>query len=122
MQPNIKSLRPFIGAKNIDESLQFYTALGWEPRLVTPNLYYVSIHNNFGFYLQDYYNTDWVNNTQVFVEIDDVETYYEHIASLQLPTQFEWVQLKPIQQADWGKEFFLTDPSTVLWHFGKFEE
>lgn len=120
MQPNIKSLRPFIGAKNMDESLEFYRAIGWDSRLVLPKMYYVSIYNNFGFYLQDYYNADWVNNTQVFVEINDVETYYRHLKSLNLSTQFEAVQLKPLQQADWGIEFFLLDPSTVLWHFGKF--
>ena len=120
MLPGIQSLRPFIGAKNMEQSLQFYTALGWEPRLVAPNMHYVYMHDHFGFYLQDYYQEDWVNNTQIFLEINDVETYHDHLQSLNLSAQFETVQLKPIQHLAWGKEFFLTDPSTVLWHFGSF--
>ena len=30
------------------------------------------------------------------------------------------VKLSAIQQFDWGREFFLHDPSGVLWHIGHF--
>src|SRR5690606_29982465 len=73
-----------------------------------------------GFYLQDAYVQDWVNNTMLFLEVDDVYAYYDFVASLQLPQKYTGVRLEPIQELDWGKEFFLHDPSGILWHIGQF--
>ncbi len=118
MTPKVQSLRPFLGCKDYYLSKQFYHDLGWEVNDISHNMSVVTITNNFSFYLQDAYVKDWVENTMLFLEIDDVLKYYEHLKSLKLGEKFPEVKLHPIKQEDWGMEFFLLDPSTILWHFG----
>jgi hypothetical protein len=73
-----------------------------------------------GFYLQNAYVKDWVDNTMVFMEVKDVNQFWDKLLQLQLPTKYEAIQLVPIRVLDWGKECFIHDPSGVLWHFGEF--
>ena len=74
-----------------------------------------------GFYLQDYYAKDWVDNTMVFMEVDDVDRFWKELMALDLPARYEKVRLVPVREMDWGKECFVHDPAGILWHFGKFK-
>lgn len=121
MQPLIRSLRPFIGCKDYSLSKQFYQYLGWEVKEISHNMSVVIINDRFSFYLQDAFVKDWVENTMLFLEIDDVPAYYQHLQSLKLEDKYAGVKLHSIKQEEWGMECFLTDPSTVLWHFGSFK-
>ena len=73
-----------------------------------------------GFYLQAAYVKDWVDNTMLFLEVDNVERHYDELKRLDLPNRYENVRLTPIRTEVWGKECFLHDPSGILWHFGEF--
>lgn len=119
MSTTIKSIRPFIGAKNYETSRSFYKALGFTETVLFHNMC-VCTWEGFAFYLQDAYVKDWIDNTMIFMEVADVESFYQYLNALQLPEQFEGVSLTPIQYNDWGNECFLNDPSGVLWHFGEF--
>lgn len=77
---------------------------------------------NFAFYLQDAYVADWVNNTMIFAEVDDVDHYWRELEALNLTEQFPGVRLVPIREEAWGRECFLHDPSGILWHFGSFRK
>ena len=121
MQPIIQSLRPFIGSKVYELSKQFYQELGWEVKDIPYDMSVVIINEQFSFYLQDYFVKDWVENTMLFLEIEDVPAYYKYLESLHLEEKYSGVKLHPIKKEEWGMEFFLTDPSTVLWHFGSFK-
>lgn len=114
-----KSIRPFIGAKNYTVSRQFYQDLGFEEVVLSPNMSYFK-SETLGFYLQDAYVKDWIDNTMVFMEVADVKHFYKVLLELNLPTKFNGVKLIPIREQDWGSEFYLHDPSGVLWHFGAF--
>ncbi|WP_316789781.1 hypothetical protein [Pedobacter frigoris] len=72
------------------------------------------------FYLQDAYVKDWIDNTMIFIEVADVDQYYQELLALDLPARYKDVRLSPIRVDYWGKECFLHDPSGVLWHFGTF--
>ena len=72
------------------------------------------------FYLQNAYVKDWVDNTMIFLEVDDVDRYYKELLALKLPNKYNGVRLTPIRNLDWGRECFLHDPSGILWHFGEF--
>jgi len=119
MEHKGKSLRPFIGAKNFEISRRFYTDLGFTEHVIDPKF---SVFNSgsLSFYLQDYYNEDWVNNTMLFMEVDDVARFWEELVALDLPGKFESVKIVPIRTLDWGRECFVHDPSGILWHFGEF--
>ncbi len=120
MKQTAKSIRTFIGAKDYATSRQFYTDLGFHETVLSHNMSYFRVNEQLGFYLQDAYVKDWVDNSMIFLEVDDVDKYYEELRQLGLHDKYESVRLVPIQNNDWGKECFLHDPAGILWHFGEF--
>lgn len=119
MQHNVKSIRPFIGAKDFDISRMFYADLGFEESVIDAHLSYFHL-GSFGFYLQKAYVQDWVDNTMLFVEVDDATRYYNELLALNLSSKYAGVRLVPVRHLPWGSECFLHDPSGILWHFGHF--
>ena len=119
MNDNIKSIRPFIGAKNYEVSRNFYTDFGFQESVITDTLSYFYL-GNFGFYLQDADVKDWIDNSMVFMEVGDVDAFWDQLITLKLTEKYEGVRLIPIRKLDWGKECFVHDPSGILWHFGTF--
>ena len=114
-----KSIRPFMGAKNYQESRNFYCDLGFKEVVLSSNMSYFD-RNGFGFYLQNAFVKDWIDNTMVFMEVENVQEFYDELIKLELPSKYETVKIVPIKVLDWGKECFVHDPSGVLWHFGEF--
>ena len=121
MNDHVKSIRAFIGAKNYEESRNFYKALEFEERIVSKDMVYFKINDQLGFYLQDYYIKKWVNNSMLFMEVDDLDKYWNDLNKKELHHKYKYVRLSKIKQWDWGRECFLHDPSGVLWHFATFE-
>ena len=120
MESSIRSIRPFIGAANHEISSTFYRAWGWQ-ELPLPHKMSFFRQGDFGFYLQDYFVEDWVSNTMLFLEVEDLPKYRDHLLTLNLTDQFPGVRIKAdIVENDWGREFFVHDPSNVLWHIGEF--
>jgi len=119
MEHKAKSIRPFIGAKNFALSRNFYLDLGFQESVLSHNLSYFKT-DGLGFYLQDAYIRDWVDNSMIFLEVDDVNRYWSELTSLNLTSRYEDVKLTPIREYDWGKECFIHDPSGILWHIGEF--
>jgi len=115
------SIRPFIGAKNFNQSREFYKDLGFKEHIISSRLSVFHYHT-ISFYLQDAYVKDWVDNTMVFVEVDNVDDYWDELQNLNLIEKYPMVRLLPPIKLDWGKECFVHDPSGVLWHFGAFKK
>ena len=114
-----KSIRAFIGSKNFIISQNFYKDLGFEEVITSEKMSYFHF-GKFGFYLQDAYVKDWVDNTMIFFEVDNLESTLKTIQNLNLTEKYENVRLSKIVYNEWGNEFFLHDPSGILWHFGAF--
>ena len=119
MRHHAKSIRAFIGAKDFEVSRRFYRDLGFVENVISPDMSYFAA-DGLGFYLQGAYVKDWVDNTMLFLEVDNVERHYDELKRLDLPNRYENVRLTPIRTEVWGKECFLHDPSGILWHFGEF--
>jgi catechol 2,3-dioxygenase-like lactoylglutathione lyase family enzyme len=120
MKHSAKSIRPFIGAKNFEQSRSFYRDLGFQENVLSQSMSYFKTEE-LGFYLQDAYVRDWIDNSMIFLEVDDVDRYWNELLTLDLATKYKGVKLTPIRIHDWGKECFLHDPSGILWHFGEFK-
>jgi catechol 2,3-dioxygenase-like lactoylglutathione lyase family enzyme len=120
MKHTAKSIRAFIGAENFEESRQFYRDLGFEETVLFKNMSLFKVSDNLGFYLQDAYVKDWIDNSMIFLEVDDVDRYWNELQSLGLDKKYKKVRLTPIKAYDWGRECFMHDPSGILWHFGEF--
>lgn len=92
------SIRPFIGAEDFEVSGNFYRDLDFEE---------VVLHNmscfkteKIGVYLQNAYVKDWVDNTMIFVEVDDVDRYWNELLALDLPSKYKGVKLTPVRDMD----------------------
>lgn len=115
------SIRPFLGSNDFTVSRSFYRDLGFEEKLLSPG-FSVFRKEQIAFYLQDAAIKDWIDNTQVFVEVNDTEACWRELQSLRLPEKYPAVRLVAPRKADWGTECFLHDPSGILWHFGSFNQ
>ena len=121
MEHKTISIRPFIGAEDFELSRSFYRDLGFEEKVLFPNMS-VFKANEMAFYLQDAYVKDWIDNTQVFMEVEDVDKHWNDLVTLNLSAKYKGVRLTAVKKYDWGKECFLHDPSGILWHFGQFNK
>jgi catechol 2,3-dioxygenase-like lactoylglutathione lyase family enzyme len=121
MEHKAKSIRPFIGAKDFDLSRSFYRDLGFHESIISDSMSYFNTQG-LGFYLQKAYVKDWVDNSMIFLEVDDVVVYWNKLVALNLPEKYKNVKLVPIREYDWGRECFLHDPSGILWHIGEFSK
>jgi catechol 2,3-dioxygenase-like lactoylglutathione lyase family enzyme len=119
MEHKAVSIRPFIGAKNFELSRSFYRDLGFEEKVLFPNMSLFKT-GTLGFYLQDAYVKDWIDNSMIFLEVEDVGRYWNDLLALDLVTKYKGVKLTPVKKYDWGRECFMHDPSGILWHFGEF--
>jgi hypothetical protein len=117
-----KSIRTFIGAKNFETSKNFYKDVGFIETVLSDSLSYFKIDEKLGFYLQKSFVKDWVDNSMLFLEVENLEAYFVTIKEKKLTEKYTEVKLSKIVYNDWGKEFFLHDPSGILWHFGNFKE
>ncbi|MBC7851428.1 MAG: glyoxalase [Chitinophagaceae bacterium] len=121
MKHNVISMRPFIGARDYDLSRAFYRDLGFE-ETVLDNQMSVFKTGSVAFYLQRAYVKDWIDNTMIFIEVDDVDRYWKELTELNFTTKYPTTKLSPIRDDSWGRECFVHDPSGVLWHFGQFHK
>lgn len=115
------SIRPFIGAKDFEISRSFYRDMGFEEVVLSNNMSLFKTEK-LGFYLQDAYVKDWIDNTMIFMEVEDVDGFWSELNLLNLKENYPTVELIPIRVEPWGKECFVIDPSGVLWHFGQFSQ
>ena len=121
MQHHALSIRPFIGAKDFDESSRFYRDLGFEETVLTHNLS-VFQTGTIRFYLQDAYVKDWVDNSMLFLEVENLSQYWDDLMALGLTSKYKTIKLQPIREEEWGRVCYIHDPSGILWHVGEFKE
>jgi hypothetical protein len=121
MDTKALSIRPFIGAKNFEISRQFYRDIGFEESIITPGMSLFKTAT-LGFYLQQAYVKDWVDNTMVFLEVSDIHKYWNNLNALNLTAKYEAVRLSAVNHFTWGSECYLHDPAGILWHIGQFNQ
>ena len=79
----IKALRPTVPARDFDTSLQFYSDLGFQSRMLTANLAEMILDAH-SFPLQNHYVQDWVDNSVIHLFVSDLRLWSEHIVALDL--------------------------------------
>ena len=94
MNYRTKTIRTFIGAKNYNESREFYRALEFEEVVIDATMCLFKVNENLGFYLQDFYVIDCVNNTMIiYVKRENIFGDFKII--LILPTLLFGCQILP---------------------------
>jgi len=107
--------RPFLPAKDFAISKRFYEALGFEKLLDSEVAIFQMGASSF--ILQNYFQKDWAENFMMQLIVDDVDAWWTHLASLDLPARFGVQAPKPPAMQPWGLRIaYVYDPSGVLWH------
>jgi len=107
--------RPFVPTKDFDLSKAFYEALGFE-KVFDGEVAIFRIGSS-GLILQRYYQKDWAENFMMQLAVDDLDAWWLHIESLDLPGQFGVRPPRAPAMQPWGiREAYLVDPCGVLWH------
>jgi uncharacterized glyoxalase superfamily protein PhnB len=107
--------RVFMPARDFGLSKRFYEALGFE-KVLDEQVAIFDVHSG-GFILQRAYTKEWAENFMMQLLVDDLDAWWTHIQSLDLPGRFLVAPPRPPAIQPWGMRVaFVFDPSGVLWH------
>ncbi len=113
--------RPFLPAQDFEVSKRFYEALGFEKLLDSEVAIFVM--GSSGFILQRYYQKDWAENFMMQLMVDDIDDWWSHISSLDLPGKFGVQPPRAPAFQPWGlRVAYIWDPCGVLWHIAQRRE
>jgi len=119
MRPTLDNtvLRMFLPTQDFEVSKAFYEALGFAKVLDGEVAIYDTAAAG-GIILQRYYQQDWAENLMLSLQVDDLDSWWAHIRSLDLPGRFGVRPPAPPKFYPWGlREVHVIDPAGVLWHF-----
>jgi uncharacterized glyoxalase superfamily protein PhnB len=96
-------------------SKKFYDAVGFEKVLDSEVAIFRA--GSGGFILQRRYHKEWAENCMMQLMVDDLDAWWAHIISLDLPARFGVQPPKGPAVQPWGlRVAYLIDPCGVLWH------
>lgn len=108
-------VRPFLPARDFVLSKRFYEALGFK-KVLDGEVAIFSAGSG-AFILQPYGQKDWAVHFMMQLMVDDLDAWWAHIESLDLPGHFGVRPPQAPAMQPWGlRVAYLTDPSGVLWH------
>ena len=114
--------RPFVPAKDFEVSKAFYEALGFRKVLDGNDVAIFGLGagaaaSEGSFIVQRYYQKEWAENFMMQLLVDDLDAWWAHIVSLDLPGKFSVQSPKPPAMQPWGlRVAYLYDPAGALWH------
>ena len=109
-------LRPFVPAKDYDESRRFYEALGFTANSVDSKITVMS-NGRDSFLLQNFYVKELAENLMLQLSCADVEAWWTEHDPESLAERLGTRPPLPPTRQPWGMVVgFLHDPSGVLWH------
>ncbi len=108
--------RPFLPSRDFELSKNFYEAVGFQKLLDSSDVAIFRAGPG-GFLLQRRYQKDWAENCMMQLMVDDLDSWWAHILSLDLPGRFSVQPPKGPALQPWGlRVAYLIDPCGVLWH------
>ncbi|HEY1709776.1 MAG TPA: VOC family protein [Rhizomicrobium sp.] len=114
-----EAARPFLPSENFETSRAFYEALGFR-KLLDSDVAIFAIGQT-AFILQRYFHEGSQHMMQLMV--DDLDGWWAHIMTLDLPGRFGVTMLEPPEMQPWGlRVAYLADPAGVLWHIAQRRE
>jgi hypothetical protein len=110
-----EAARPFVPAEDFAKSKAFYEVLGFQ-KLLDSDVAIFAIGST-SFVLQNFYQKDLAGNFMMQLMVDDLDGWWAHIQSLDLPGRFGAREPKPPAMQPWGlRVAYVFDPCGVLWH------
>ena len=118
----LTDVRPFIGSQDFDISKAFYEALGWKTEYLDDQLALMA-NGDQRFYLQRYYQKDWLENTMLHVTVADAAACHAQIAAVLATGHYGDARVAPPKQEDYGALVtYVWDPGGVLLHLAQWND
>ncbi|HXC57570.1 MAG TPA: hypothetical protein VNU97_19880 [Rhizomicrobium sp.] len=113
-----EAARPFLPTKDFAASKAFYEALGFS-KLLDGDVAIFALGRT-SFILQRPLPQQWAENCMMQLMVDDLEGWWTHIASLDLPGRFGVPPPRAPALQPWGLHVaYVVDPAGVLWHIAQ---
>lgn len=107
--------RPFLPTKDFALSKAFYEKLGFS-KLLDGDVAIFAVGSS-SFILQNGAPAGLADNLMMQLMVDDLDAWWRHIVSLNLPAEFGVPEPKAPAVQPWGLRIaYLSDPAGVLWH------
>lgn len=116
-------VKVFVPAKDYQQSLAFYKRLGWKVLADHDGGLAELELANVRLFLQNYYQKHWANNFMIYINVTDVQAWYQHVQQIIASGDFPKVRVKEPEQQSYGDRVcFVWDPSGVLLHIAQAEK
>lgn len=111
-------IKAFVPAKDFALSKQFYQDLGFAMASDEDRIAYFH-HKNCSFLLQDFYEQKHAENFMMHILVNEIEKWHRHVMASGVIEKYG-TQVSEVVKQPWGMlDFYLIDPSSVLWRFGQ---
>lgn len=121
-EQGIVALKVFAPAKDYDLSTKFYQDLGFSVVWESPEVKEMKV-GSYSFLLQNFYQEDLANNFMLFLMVEDLDAWWQHISERRLTERYQGVKAKEPKDYPWGlREIHLIDPSGILWHIAELKK
>ncbi|MEZ4587107.1 MAG: hypothetical protein R2909_11960 [Gemmatimonadales bacterium] len=117
--PTARDVKVFVPTKDLDESLEFYQALGWRCNWREGGLAEIELAAT-RLYLQGYYAKEWAENFMIYVVVDDAAAWHRHARTVLESGRFPTARATPPKREDYGALVsYVWDPAGVLIHLAQ---
>ena len=123
LTPAVYDIRPFVGSKDFDLSRDFYAALGWEVTYDSNDLRVMRLDTH-SFYLQNYYQKQWCENTMLHVSVLNVDEWFAFVTkAFDIHRLHDHGRISGEPKTEsYGRVFHAWDPGGALIHFAQFAD
>jgi predicted lactoylglutathione lyase len=109
-------VRAFLPSQDFEVSKMFYDVLGFEKVLDEDVAVFVAGRSEF--IVTRFFQQQYAENFMMQIVVDDLDGWWSHIESLDLPGTFGVQAPRAPATQPWGlRVAFVVDPCGVLWHF-----
>ena len=121
-QLTVTDVKVFAPTKDFELSLSFYKELGWNCNW-SDGKYAEMELGGVRFFLQKYYHKGWANNFMFYINVDDVQAWYEHALRVIEEGDFGKARITaPEKQPHGDVVCHVWDPTGILLHFAQAEK
>ena len=117
--PKVLDIKAFVPAKDLADSIQFYTALGFKTAWSNEDAAEMEL-GSARFLLQRFYVKEHAGNFMMSLSVEDADEWWKYIEEIGLREKYPSIMARPPAMQPWGiRVLYLSDPTGVLWHIAE---
>jgi catechol 2,3-dioxygenase-like lactoylglutathione lyase family enzyme len=122
MTLTINDQRAFLPTKDFDQSIDFYTRMGWTVAFRDHSLALMELGASH-FFLQRAYLKEWAENMMLHLVVDNTKAWFDKATEVKASGNFDTVKIRPAHREPYGATVtHVIDPAGVLLHFAQFDK